>query len=140
MGAEFRAGEGGGGEVRLVLTAAEVEALGPDAVVMAELLDSCFWALGMLRTGRNTRDPGGGVPVPGDWVAAVRGLDRLPPRVRAVVDAVLREYAAGPGQVRHLAAALGVDEAEVRARAGRPRDAWEEWAGGGTSGGRHRGV
>ncbi|WP_190232862.1 hypothetical protein [Streptomyces avicenniae] len=138
MGAEYRVGEDGAGELRLTLTASEVEALGQQALLMGELLDSCFWALGMLRTGRNSRDPGGGPPSPGEWAAALRGLDRLPPRVAGTAEAVLRAFAEGPGATAHLASALGVDEATARERRARATDRapdpWARWADGGRGG------
>ncbi|OUD03879.1 hypothetical protein [Streptomyces swartbergensis] len=70
---------------------------------MAELLNGVLWALGMLRSRSNSRDAGEPVPVEGDYTAALKGLDRLPARVRAVQNAVICSHASAGGTPRRLA-------------------------------------
>ncbi|TPQ22668.1 hypothetical protein [Streptomyces sporangiiformans] len=55
--------QSGGLEITITLTALETEAMGQDATLMAEIFDSYLWAMGMLRTGRNSRDPGTPAPL-----------------------------------------------------------------------------
>ncbi|WP_037579082.1 hypothetical protein [Phaeacidiphilus oryzae] len=127
-------GDRGDSALRITISLTPVEAatVGDDAKLMVEIIDSCLWAMGMLRSGVNSRDAGSPAPVAGDWTAALRGVDRLPRRVRAIRDAVTRTYAATGGTTRRLADALGISGSAARHRrariAMRAPDTWEEWA------------
>jgi hypothetical protein len=119
-------------EITITLTALETEAMGQDATLMAEIFDSYLWALGMLRTGPNSRDPGTPAPTPGDWVAALRGLDRLPPRLKGVRDGLIRAYTAAGGSLARMATAMNISTPAARHRRTRitrhSPETWEEWA------------
>ncbi|WP_181790270.1 hypothetical protein [Streptomyces phytophilus] len=128
-----RAPEGDGGlEFTVRLTPEETRVLTREVRELAEIADSCLWALGMLRTGVNSRDPGAPPPIPGDYYAALRHLERIAPWIEGTQNAVIRALAeSGEGTYR-LAHALHTDEeAAVRRRAdvlGNPPSRWETWA------------
>ncbi|WBB60256.1 hypothetical protein O7599_32845 [Streptomyces sp. WMMC500] len=129
----YRAPEGDGGlEFTVRLTPEETGALTREARLLAEIVDSCLWALGMLRTGVNSRDAGGPPPIPGDWYAALRDLERIAPRIEGTRDAVIRALAVSGEGTDRLAQAMHTDEeAAVRRRAdvlGNPPSEWETWA------------
>ncbi|MFW6689483.1 hypothetical protein [Streptomyces sp. MAR4 CNX-425] len=129
----YRAPEGDDGlEFTVRLTPAETGALTREARLLAEIVDSCLWALGMLRTGVNSRDEGGPAPIPGDWYAALRDLERIAPRIEGTRDAVIRALAeSGEGTGRLAHAMHAEEEAVVRRRAevlGNPPSEWETWA------------
>ncbi|MGJ6969050.1 hypothetical protein ACSDR0_44870 [Streptosporangium sp. G11] len=119
-------------EITIRLTASEARSVGKDALLMAEIVDSCLWALGMLRTGANSRDSGSPTPTVGDWATALRGLDRLAPRLRGTRDAVVRAYLASGGSTQRLADVMAIPLSELQDDAERtmaqPPDTWEEWA------------
>ncbi|GAA3821439.1 hypothetical protein GCM10022226_47220 [Sphaerisporangium flaviroseum] len=119
-------------EITIRLTASEAHSIGRDALLMAEILDSCLWAMAMLRTGANSRDAGSPAPTVGDWAAALRGLDRLAPRLRGTRDAVVRAYLAFGGSTQRLADVMAVPLSEIQNETERmmakPPDVWEEWA------------
>jgi hypothetical protein len=124
--------QSGGLEIRISLTRLESESVGRDAQLMAEILDSALWALGMLRTGINSRDRGAPPPTPGDWSACIRGLDRLPPRIEGTRDGVIRAYISAGGTPEHLAHAMNVDDSTARNHCLRIQNenpgVWEAWA------------
>lgn len=129
-----RSGEdqSGGLEITITLTALEAEAMGTDATLMAEIFDSYLWAMGMLRTGRNSRDPGTPPPTPGDWLAALRGLDRLPTRFQGIRDGLIRACTAADGSLERLANVMNISRSAARHRRTRitrhaPKS-WEQWA------------
>jgi hypothetical protein len=127
-----RKDQSGGLEIRISLTRLESESVGRDAQLMAEILDSALWALGMLRTGINSRDQGDPPPTPGDWTACIRGLDRLLPRVEGTRDGVVRAYTSAGGSLEHLAHAMNVDESMAQNHCIRIQNespgVWESWA------------
>ncbi|MFI6279826.1 hypothetical protein [Streptomyces sp. NPDC050988] len=100
---------------------------------LGEIFDSYVWAMGMLRTGRNSRDSGTPPPTPGDWVAALRGLDRLPTRLQGIRDGLIRAYTAAEGNRERLAAVMNISRSAARHRHVRVTrhapNAWEQWAG-----------
>ena len=125
--------QSGGLEITITLTALEAEAMGKDATLMAEIFDSYLWAMGMLRTGRNSRDPGTPPPTPGDWLAALRGLDRLPTRLQGIREGLIRACTAADGSLERLATVMNISRSAARHRRTRiarhaPKS-WEQWAG-----------
>ncbi|WP_052425156.1 hypothetical protein [Streptomyces fulvoviolaceus] len=126
------ADQNSGLEITIALTPLETEAIGEDATLMAEILDNCLWAMGMLRTGINSRDRGAPAPTPGDWASALRGLDRLPPRVQGICEALIRAHAAANGKLEHLASATNVSTTAAQDRRAtvthEPPGTWEQWA------------
>ncbi|MFF3496498.1 hypothetical protein ACFYWS_34730 [Streptomyces sp. NPDC002795] len=134
MSALFRsnAEQNGSLEITIALTPLETEAIGEDATLMVEILDNCLWAMGMLRTGINSRDRNASAPTPGDWASALRGLDRLPPRVQGVCSALIRAHAAANGKLDHLASATNVSMTTAQDRqttvTHQPPGSWEQWA------------
>lgn len=123
---------GDGSQLTIELTARETESLGHDAQLMAEILDSALWALGMLRTGVNSRDPGAPSPAPGDWHACLRGLERLSPRIDGIRRGATRAYLSAGGSPERLATALHVDQPTARHIAAQlpaeTPDPWQSWA------------
>ncbi|MDQ1022851.1 hypothetical protein QF035_000433 [Streptomyces umbrinus] len=119
-------------EITITLTALEAEAMGDDATLMAEIFDSCLWAMGMLRTGRNSRDSGTPPPTPGDWAAALRGLDRLPTRLQGIRNGLIRAHTAADGTLERLAAVMNISRPAARHRRRRitshAPNSWEQWA------------
>jgi len=134
MSAHFRsnADQNSGLEITIALTPLETEAIGEDATLLAELLDNCLWAMGMLRTGINSRDRDAPAPTPGDWASALRSLDRLPPRVQGVCEALIRAHAAANGKLEHLASATNVSTTAAQDRrttvTHQHPGTWEQWA------------
>ncbi|GAA2653789.1 hypothetical protein ACXZ65_26790 [Streptomyces aculeolatus] len=129
----YRAPEGDDGlEFTVRLTPEETRALTREARLLAEIVDSCLWALGMLRTGVNSRDAGAPPPIPGDYYAALRDLERIAPRIEGTRNAVIRALAESGEGTDRLAHVLHTDEeAAVRRRAevlGNPPSEWETWA------------
>ncbi|AZM45204.1 hypothetical protein DMB38_04605 [Streptomyces sp. WAC 06738] len=129
----YRAPEGDDGlEFTVRLTPEETRVLTREVRLLAEIVDSCLWALGMLRTGVNSRDAGRPAPIPGDWYSALRDLERIAPRVEGTRDAVIRALAESGEGTGRLAHALHTDEeAASRRRAavlGNPPSDWETWA------------
>jgi len=124
--------QSGGLEITITLTALETEAMGDDATRMAEIFDSYLWAMGMLRTGRNSRDSGTPPPTSGDWAAALRGLDRLPTRLQGIRDGLIRAYTAAGGNRERLSAVMNISRSAARHRhvrvTRRAPSAWEQWA------------
>jgi hypothetical protein len=132
MAVSCRAGDDGL-ELSITLNRYETEALGHDAETVAELVDTLLWALGMLRAGVNSRDPGDPPPTAGDWLRVVADLERLPRRVEGAADAAIRAFAALSDRSDRLASAMKVDESDARRRLTRaaeePAGVWEGWAG-----------
>ncbi|NAS24610.1 hypothetical protein GT755_23330 [Herbidospora sp. NEAU-GS84] len=131
-----RPADDGGLEITIRLTAAEAEAMQNVPQLMAEAFDSHLWALGMLRTRINSRDPGSPAPVQGDWATALRDVDRLRSRLDAIRTAAIRAFMASDGNAERLAGVLRTDPAEARAlwaeMRERPAGDWERWASGGS--------
>lgn len=131
-----RPADDGGLEITIRLTAAEAESMGTETQLMAEALDSHLWALGMLRTGANSRDPGSPAPVQGDWASALWNVDRLASRLDAIRTATIRAFMASGGNAERLAGVLRTEPAEARAlwteMRNRPPGDWERWASGGS--------
>ncbi|HET6855616.1 MAG TPA: hypothetical protein VFH94_00770 [Streptomyces sp.] len=109
-------------DITITLTPAEADALGQDVDLIAELLDSHLWAIGMLRSGVNSRDPGSPPPTAGDWASALKGLERLPQRLEGARGAALRALVAAEARSGRMAWALSA-----------PGE-WERWAVGGGAG------
>ncbi|GAB1818733.1 hypothetical protein [Herbidospora sp. RD11066] len=120
----------GGLEITIKLTAAEAD----EAPLMAELFDTYLWALGMLRTGSNSRDPGSPPPIPGDWASALHSAERLPARLDGIRVAAIRAFMAAGGNAERLAGVLRTDPFEARRRwtelKKQPPSDWERWAHG----------
>ncbi|MFJ1894466.1 hypothetical protein [Streptomyces sp. NPDC088170] len=127
----------GGVDVTISLTPAQAAALGADAAVMADWLHSAFYAMALLRTGRDsTGEPY--VAGPADWYTPITDLDhRLIPRLEGVRDAVVSSHAHSGGTVQDLALAMDVKRSTAQYRReailrGKDRPtAWERWAVGG---------
>ncbi|GAA0975270.1 hypothetical protein GCM10009555_032860 [Acrocarpospora macrocephala] len=122
----------GGMEITIRLTPSEAETIGRDALLMAEILDSCLWAMAMLRTNINSRDPGTPAPTQGDWAAALRGLDRLPPRLQGARDGVIRAYITAGGTIQRVAEAMNMSTSAAQDHSAQltanPPTVWEQWA------------
>ncbi|MER7050395.1 hypothetical protein ABT391_36820 [Streptomyces jumonjinensis] len=122
----------GGLDITISLTHAQQKALGADSGNMADWLHTAFWAMAVLRTGRNSQ----GEPYiagPDDWFGAITALEhRLLPRLQGVRDAVVRAHADSGGSIGDLSLAMDV----VRSTAQYRREAlmkarptgWETWA------------
>ncbi|GAA1011204.1 hypothetical protein Aple_056530 [Acrocarpospora pleiomorpha] len=121
-----------GMEITIRLTPSEAESVGKDALLMAEILDSCLWAMAMLRTNINSRDPGAPAPTQGDWAAALRGLDRLSPRLQGARDGVIRAYITAGGTIQRVAEALNMSASDAQHHSAQltddPPAVWEQWA------------
>ncbi|MEO3861646.1 hypothetical protein [Acrocarpospora sp. B8E8] len=122
----------GGMEITIRLTPSEAENIGRDALLMAEILDSCLWAMAMLRTNINSRDPGTPAPTHGDWAAALRGLDRLPPRLQGARDGVIRAYITAGGTIQRVAEVMNISTSAAQDHSAQltesPPTVWEKWA------------
>ncbi|MGW6605477.1 hypothetical protein [Streptomyces sp. NPDC055036] len=106
----------GGTDITISLTPNQSKALGIDASLMADYLDTALWAIALLRTGRSLK----GEPYiagPSDWFTAINDLeDRLLPQLQGVRDAVVRAHGESGGSVGDLGLAMGVPRSTAQYR------------------------
>lgn len=116
MAVEVEPGDGssGGLKITISLTSEEAGVIENDARVMSEILDSCFWAIGMLRAGVNSRDADNPSPVIGDWYAALRDINRLTSRVEGTREAAIRAFLVSGGNVHRLSRVLDITLEEAQ--------------------------
>lgn len=100
--------------ISIKLTPEETDSLGGEAELIAEIIDTYFWAVTMLRTGVNHRDLESPPPTAGDWYVVLKEIDRLPPRLNAVRDAVVRTFIDSGGSLERMAKALDVSHDDAR--------------------------
>lgn len=121
----------GGRAYTVTLNAEQVAALGADADMLADYLDSTMWALAMLRTGHAGEDHE--APSVADWGIVVNHLDtRLTPRIAGIRDAAIRAHAEAGGTHGELATSMDVPRSTAQARrdalTARTPSGWERWA------------
>lgn len=127
----------GGLDITISLSPEEATAAGMEATVIADWMDTYFWALAMLRTGTNTRTEEQRPDVAGDWYTVLNDLEhRLTPRLQGVVDAAIRRHHAQSGTLGELALSMDCAKSTAQSRRdavlkGRNRPSiWENWATG----------
>jgi hypothetical protein len=134
----------GGVDITISLTAAEADAVGGEAGVMADWFHSALWALAILRSGHVPATPDAAhadarvdrPAGPGDWYTVINDLDhRLLPRLEGIRDAAVRAHADSRGSVGDLALAMHVARSTAQYRRevlqrSQP-STWEDWASNG---------
>lgn len=124
--------EHGGLDITISLTPEEARALGPTRELV-EWMDSALWALGMLRTGHNSRAKGNPEPTREDWYVALNDIDHhLLSHLAGIRDAAVRAHAEAGGTVQELANAMDVKRSAAQYRREQivhlPPKPAEEWA------------
>ncbi|MGV9267405.1 hypothetical protein ACWDRR_22390 [Kitasatospora sp. NPDC003701] len=115
------------------LDAEESRAVGIDASMMADWMDTVLWGLALLRTGYSHRNGLRRAAV-GSWEDLINDLvHRLEPRIKGIIDAAVRTHASMPGgTVADLALAMGVPTKTAQSRRDRILKefpgGWERWA------------
>ncbi|WP_370153206.1 hypothetical protein [Streptacidiphilus sp. EB129] len=124
----------GGLDITISLTPAEADAIGIDAVDLAEWFDSVLVTLAMMRTGIVARRPRFPTPGVDDWCTAVCDTFQ-PPRLQGLADAVIRTARRLGLSYADFAESMDVSrstaQSRVRKITGQPPAGFESWALGG---------
>ncbi|GGO58932.1 hypothetical protein [Streptomyces lasiicapitis] len=132
-------GPGGGVDLTIRLTGAEVDAIGlTEAEGLVEHMDTALWALAILRTGHSVRTEAQTEITADDLHIAIRELHtHLVPMVGGIRDAAIRRHRELGGTTGQLAAAMDSQRSSAQRRrealdeTGPRRIAaarWEAWA------------
>jgi hypothetical protein len=96
----------GGAEVVIRLRPSEAGPWPHDLEISAEVVDTFFWAVGMLRGGLDERGVEPSPPRTGDWLRVLADLERLRGRIDGVRAAAVRAYSEAGGDAVRLGLAL----------------------------------
>ncbi|MFJ9523252.1 hypothetical protein ACIRPK_34055 [Kitasatospora sp. NPDC101801] len=129
----------GGVDITISLTPQEAAALGEiDRDQLGDRLDTLFFALALLRTGRVCRGDNTGAPATvANWQLVINDLDKhLIPQLTGARDASVRAHAAAGGSVGQLGIAMDVPRSTAQSRRetlqAKVRSPYEHWATGDT--------
>ncbi|MGW1021934.1 hypothetical protein [Streptomyces niveus] len=127
----------GGLDITISLTPREAAALGPEAGLLADWVDTALWALTLLRNGDTERNATQGTvrtETPDTFYTVINDLDHLLPRLQGVRDAAIRRHQELGGSLKDLALAMSAPKSTAQSRRnvvlnreGGP-SRWENWA------------
>ncbi|EST17870.1 hypothetical protein [Streptomyces niveus] len=138
----FRGGSNairGGLDITISLTPREVEALGPEAGLLADWFDTALWALTLLRNGDSVRGADADsvrAATVDSYYTVINDLDhRLLPRLQGIRDAAIRRHQELGGTLADLSLAMDVVKSTAQSRRNvvlnREPSRWESWAANG---------
>lgn len=114
-----------GPALTIPLTAADAQALGDDAQLLATLLGNVLHGIALMRSGQAGHE---------DLATAIRGTTGLLERLEGVRDASVRQHAAKGGSYGALGQAMAVSRATAQSRRDtllrKDPGAMEKWAAG----------
>ncbi|MEV6426025.1 hypothetical protein [Streptomyces sp. NPDC051662] len=111
----------GGVDITISLTKAEADAIGPEAGLLIDWIDTALWALAILRTGQAVRGDQRAI-TKDDFHTVINNLDKkLIPRLDGIRDAAVVRHADLGGTYGDLAIAMDVARSTAQTR----RDAIE---------------